>query len=363
MTSHLFSPLQLGPLKLLNRIIISPMCQYSAVNGCATDWHRLHWGTYSLSGAGLMMVEATAVSPEGRITPGCLGLWDDNTASSMKKALDFARQFSPIPFGIQLGHAGRKASTMKPWNSGHAAIGEGGWQVVGPSSIAFDKEWQIPHALNENEIQSVIEDFGLAAKRASDLGFDTIEIHAAHGYLLSSFLSPLANNRNDRWGGSLENRMRLPIAVYNAVRKSCPSHVAVGLRLNGTDWALNGITIEEMVVFSRALYELGCDYIDVSSGGNVKTHIPVGPGYQVEFAQKIRSQVGIPVIAVGMIRSPLHAEALIASGQADAIALGRIALNQPHWPWNAAEELGVRLEVAPQYQMGATSQYVPTFGR
>lgn len=363
MTSLLFSPLQLGPLKLSNRIIISPMCQYSAVDGCATDWHKLHWGTYSLSGAGLMMVEATAVSPEGRITPDCLGLWDDKTSSAMKQALDFARQFSTTPFGIQLGHAGRKASTKKPWNSGHATIEEGGWQVVGPSSIAFDEGWQIPQTLTEDEIQTVIEDFRKAAKRASELGFDTIEIHAAHGYLLSSFLSPLANKRNDQWGGSHENRMRLPLAVYNAVREACPSHVSVGLRLNGTDWALNGSTIEEMVVFSRALYEFGCDYIDVSSGGNVKTHIPVGPGYQVAFAQRIRAEVGIPVITVGMIRSPLHAEAIIASGQADAIALGRIALNQPHWPWNAAEALGVKLEVVSQYQMGATSQYFPTFGR
>lgn len=339
------------------------MCQYSAVHGCATDWHRQHWSTYALSGAGLMMVEATAVSPQGRITPDCLGIWDDKTASSIKHALEFARQFSTMPFGIQLGHAGRKASTKKPWDSGHATFEEGGWQVVGPSSIAFDEGWQIPHALTEEEILTVIEDFGKAAKRASDIGFNTIEIHGAHGYLLSSFLSPLANKREDQWGGSLQNRMRLALAVFNAVRKASPSHVAVGLRLNGTDWAPNGIAIEEMVILSRALHDLGCDYIDISTGGNVKTQIPVGPGYQVSFAQKIRSEVSIPVIAVGMIRSPLHAEAIIASGQADAIALGRVALNQPHWPWQAAEILGVKLEVASQYQMGATSQYFPTFGR
>ncbi|AWM88422.1 NADH:flavin oxidoreductase/NADH oxidase [Microvirga sp. 17 mud 1-3] len=363
MTTTLFSPLRLGKLELHNRIVISPMCQYSAEAGRATDWHRLHWGSYALSGAGLMMVEATGVSPEGRITPGCVGLWDDETEAAMASALAFARQFSDMPFGLQLGHAGRKASTARPWHGGHVAPEAGGWQVVGPSAIPFAEGWQTPLALDETGIEKVIADYSAAAKRALRLGFDTIEIHGAHGYLLSSFLSPIANRREDAWGGSLENRMRLPLAVFDAVRSACPSDFPVGMRLNGTDWLEGGIVPDEAVALAHALRDHGCDYVDISSGGNGMAKIPVGPAYQLPFASRIKREVGIPVLTVGMIRSPLHAEAIIATGDADAVALGRVALNNPRWPWHAAEELGVKLDVVAPYRFGATNQYRPTFGR
>lgn len=363
MTTSLFSPLTLGALELPNRIVISPMCQYSAVNGQASDWHRLHWGSYALSGAGLMMIEATGVSPEGRITPGCLGLWDDATEAACAAALAFARQFTAMPFGIQLGHAGRKASTARPWEGGHVAPEAGGWQVVGPSDLAFAEGWQVPVALDEAGIEKVIADYAAAARRALRLGVQTIEIHAAHGYLLSSFLSPLANRRTDRWGGSAANRRRLPLAVLAAVRAVCPADFPVGMRINGTDWLGDGITPDEAVELAHELKAGGCSYVDVSSGGNAMAQIPVGPGYQLPFAARIRREVGIPVIAVGMIRSPLHAEAIIAGGEADAVALGRVALNDPRWPWHAAEELGVATEVVAQYRFGATTRYRPTFGR
>jgi len=363
MTSNLFTPLRLGSLELPNRIVISPMCQYSAENGRATAWHRQHWSSYALSCAGLMMVEATGVSPEGRITPACLGLWDDETEEAMASALAFARQFSDMPFGIQLGHAGRKASTARPWDGGHVPPEKGGWRVLGPSPVPFAEGWQTPLELDEAGIQKVIDDFAAAARRAVRIGFDTIEIHGAHGYLLSSFLSPLANRRQDRWGGSLENRMRLPLAVFEAVKAACPPSYPVGMRFNGTDWLEGGIVPDEAVALARALHERGCAYVDVSSGGNAPAQIPVGPAYQLPFASRIKREVGIPVITVGMIRSPLHAEGIIATGEADAVALGRVALNNPRWPWHAAEELGVELVVAPPYRFGATRQYRPTFGR
>lgn len=354
MTTNLFSPLRLGDLEVSNRIVISPMCQYSAVDGCATDWHRMHWSKFALSGAGLMMIEATGVSPQGRITPGCLGLWNDETEAALADALSFARQFSDMPFGIQLGHAGRKASTARPWEGDHVELDNGGWQVAGASAVPFADGWQIPQELDESAIEQVIADFEAAARRAVRLGLQTIELHGAHGYLLSSFLSPLANRRTDNWGGSLENRMRLALCVFDAVREACPSSLPVGMRINATDWLEGGIDIEDAVILSKALSDRGCAYIDVSSGGNGIAQIPVGPGYQSRFASRIRREVGIPVITVGMIRSPLHAEGLIASGGADAVALGRVMLNNPHWPWHAAEELGVKLNVAAQYSRAST---------
>ncbi len=363
MTTTLFSPLTLRGLTLQNRIVIAPMCQYMATGGCASDWHRLHWGQFGQSGAGLMLIEATGVLPEGRITPACLGLWDDETEAAMAEALAFARQFTAMPFGLQLGHAGRKASTGLPWRPGHVAPDAGGWQVVGPSAVPFAPEWQAPQALDEAGIAEVIDAFAAAAARAVRLGMACIEIHAAHGYLLSSFLSPLANRRGDRWGGSLENRMRLLLDVFRATRAACPEDMPVGVRLNGTDWVEGGITPDETVAVARALADLGCDFLHVSSGGNAPARIPVGPGYQIPFAARVRREAGLPVIGVGMIRSPLHAEALIAGGEVDAVALGRVALNDPHWPWHAAEELGFPLEVPAPYRMGATSKYRPTFGR
>ena len=364
MTTTLFTPFALRDLTLSNRIVVAPMCQYSAKDGRAIDWHTIHWGQMALSGAGLLMIEATAVNRAGRITAGCLGLWDDATETALAAHLARARAVSDCAIGIQLGHAGRKASALRPWEgNGHLVPADGAWQPVAPSARAFADDWPEPRALGEDDIAATVADFAAAARRAVRLGLDAIEIHAAHGYLLSSFLSPLANARGDQWGGSLENRMRLPLAVFDAVRAVCPDGFPVGMRFNGTDWAEGGIVPDEAVALARALAERGCDFVDLSSGGNGFATIPVGPGYQVPIAARIRREIGIATVAVGMIRSPLHAEALIAGGDCDMVAIARGMLNDPRWPWHAAEELGVELLVAPQYRFGATSRYRPTWGR
>ncbi|EAR52660.1 putative nadh-dependent flavin oxidoreductase oxidoreductase protein [Oceanicola granulosus HTCC2516] len=364
MTARLFTPFHLRDTELDNRIVIAPMCQYSAEDGLAGDWHELHWGQLALSRAGLLMIEATGVSPEGRISAGCLGLWNDAQEAAIAAGVAKARAVSDIAIGIQLAHAGRKASVLKPWEGkGHLAPGDGGWQVVGPSAVPFAEDWPVPHEMSEADIAQVVDDFAAATRRAVRLGMQAIEIHAAHGYLLSSYLSPLANRRTDHWGGSLENRMRLPLAVLDAVRAAAPETVPVAVRLNGTDWIEGGIHPDEAVALARALREHGCDLVDVSSGGNGFAQIPVGPGYQVPVASRIRREVGIATMAVGLIRAPQHAEAIVAGGEADLVALGRGILNDPRWPWHAAEELGVPLEVAPQYRFGATTAYRPTWGR
>jgi len=364
MTTNLFTPIALGDQTLANRIMVAPMCQYSADEGRATDWHLIHWGQFALSGAGLFMIEATAVNAEGRITPGCLGLWNDAQEAAIRDRLERVQAFSDMPFGIQLGHAGRKASALRPWEgAGHYGLDAGGWPVKGASALPFAENWPVPEELSEEAIAAVVDDFAASAQRAVRLGLKVIEIHAAHGYLLSSFLSPLANRRTDRYGGSAANCRRLPLEVFAAVRAVCPEGVAVGMRLNGTDWAEGGIIADEAVALAQALHDAGADFVDVSSGGNAPAKIPVGPGYQLPFASRVRREVGITTIAVGMIRSPLHAEAIVTGGEADMVALGRGFLNDPRWPWHAAEMLGHTLEVAPQYRFGATSQYRPTFGR
>lgn len=364
MASQLFSPFRLRGLTLPNRIVVAPMCQYSAEDGNASDWHVMHWGQYAAAAAGLLMVEATAVEPRGRITPGCLGLWGDENEAAIASALAKARKVADVPIGIQLGHAGRKASAWRPWEGrGHYAPGEGGWEVVGPSALPFAEDWPVPRALDEAEMDGIVAAFAEAATRAVRLGFECIEIHAAHGYLLSSFLSPIANRRTDGYGGSFENRARLPLDVFTAVREAVPEDMPVGVRFNGTDWLEDGIGPDEAVAFARRLAERGCDFVDVSSGGNGYATIPVGSGYQVPFADRIRREVGIATMAVGMIRTPQHAEAIVAGGQADMVAIGRGFLNDPRWVWHAAEAMGVELKVVPQYRFGATSVYRPTPGR
>lgn len=354
MTSQLFSPFALRDLELANRIAISPMCQYSAEDGCATDWHWMHWGQLALSRAGLMMIEATAINREGRITAGCLGLWDDATETAIAEHLSRVRAVSGVAIGIQLGHAGRKASALRPWEgAGHLSDAAGAWQPVAPSALRWDENWPMPRALSEAEIETVIEDFVAGARRAVRLGLDLVEVHAAHGYLLSSFLSPLANRREDHWGGALENRMRLPLAVFEAVRAACPQGMPVGMRFNGTDWTEGGIDLDEAVALARALADRGCDFVDVSSGGNAAAQIPVGPGYQVPLASRIRREIGITTMAVGMIRTPQHAEALVVNGDCDLVAIGRGMLNDPRWPWHAAQQLGAEITVAPQYRLAA----------
>jgi len=354
-TSALFRPFTLRGLTLPNRIVISPMCEYSAVDGCATDWHLIHLGHLALSGAGLLIIEATAVEPRGRISRECLGMYSDACEAALARVLGVVRRYSTMPIGIQLAHAGRKGSQKKPSDGrGNVPDGEGGWQTVGPSAIPFIPEWQTPAALDRAGMVSVIDAFADATRRCARLGLDMIELHSAHGYLMSSFLSPIANRRTDGYGGSRENRMRFPLEIFAAVRDAWPQDRPLGVRFNGTDWDENGITPDDAVAYARALKALGCDYVDLSSGGNSVTRIPIGPGYQVPYAARVRREVQIPTMAVGLIRDPRHAEAIVADGEADLIALGRGMLNDPRWPWHAAEELGATVDHPMQYRRAVT---------
>ncbi len=361
MSSRLFSPLQLRSLTLPNRIVISPMCQYSAVEGNANDWHLLHFGQYAVSGAGLFIIEATAVEPEGRITPECLGLWNDENEAALRRVLDTVRPFASMPFGIQLGHAGRKASVRRPGlGRGSLTPEEGAWQTKGPSTRPYGPGWPIPQALDRAGMQRVIQAFVRAAQRADRLGLDLLEIHAAHGYLLSSFLSPLANDRTDEYGGSQINRMRFPLEVFAAVREVWPHHKPMGVRFNGSDWNDAGLTLQDGIAFANELKRGGCDYVDISSGGNAPSRIPLRPGYQVPFATGIKQAVDITTMCVGLIRDPHHAEAIVANQEADLVGIGRGMLNNPRWAWHAAEALGAPFEVPHQYLRGATSEGVPS---
>ncbi len=349
--SPLFTPLTLGPLTLPNRIVIAPMCQYSAVDGNATDWHLIHLGQLALSGAGLLIVEATAVSAAGRITPGCLGLYNDANEAALARVLQALRAHSPMPLAIQLGHAGRKASSHVPWDGGQQIpLDAGGWIAQAPSALAHIDGEQPPAALDATGLQQVQDDFVAAARRAARLGFQAIELHAAHGYLLHQFLSPIANQRQDAHGGSLENRMRFPLAVFDAVRAAVPAGVAVGMRLSATDWVDGGWDLAQSVAFTRALKRRGGDFIHVSSGGvSPRQQIPIGPGYQVHLANQIRREAGLPTLAVGLITEPQQAEAIVAAGQADAVAIARAVLYDPHWPWHAAAALGAQVQAPRQY--------------
>jgi 2,4-dienoyl-CoA reductase-like NADH-dependent reductase (Old Yellow Enzyme family) len=355
MTSALFTPFPVRGLTLPNRIVISPLCEYSAEDGCATDWHVIHLGHLALSGAGLLIIEATAVEPRGRISRECLGLYSDANEAALRRVLAVVRRYSTLPIGIQLNHAGRKGSQRKPSDGrGNVPEAEGGWRTVAPSAVPFDPDWQTPQELDRAGMRAILDAFDGAARRAARLGLEMIEIHAAHGYLLSSFLSPIANRRADEYGGSLENRMRFPLEAFAAVRAAFPADRPVGVRCNATDWDERGLTPDDAVAFSRALRERGCDYVDVSSGGNSVASIPIGPGYQVPFASRIRKEAGITTMAVGMIRDPRHAERIVADGDADLVAIGRGILNDPRWPWHAAEELGGAVKFPIQYRRAVT---------
>lgn len=349
--SLLFSATQLGKLTLDNRIVIAPMCQYSAEDGKASAWHRIHLGQLALSGAGLLIIEATAVEAAGRISPGDLGLWDDATEAALASVLQDIRHYSDIPFGIQLGHAGRKASCAAPWLGGNQlSLEQGGWQTVAPSAQAFNPEDRAPVALTKQDLERLKQAFVDSAQRAAKLGIQLIELHAAHGYLLHQFLSPLSNQREDEYGGSLENRLRFPLEVFHAVRSAVPDSVAVGVRLSATDWVEGGWNVEQSIVFSQQLEAAGSDYVHVSSGGlSPQQKITVGPGYQLPFARDIRKQVKIPVIGVGLITEPKQAEQALQEGDADLIALARAVLYDPRWPWHAAAELGAQAKAPPQY--------------
>jgi 2,4-dienoyl-CoA reductase-like NADH-dependent reductase (Old Yellow Enzyme family) len=351
--SALFQSLALGPLTIRNRIVIAPMCQYSADGeGSATDWHLMHLGQLAVSGAGLLTLEATAVSAEGRITAQDLGLYSDANEAALDRVLSAVRAHSSIPVAVQLAHAGRKASSRAPWLGGRQVpIGEpGGWQAVAPSALAHGANEQPPAALDAADLRKVRDDFVAAAKRAARLGIDAIEIHAAHGYLLHQFLSPLANLRMDAYGGSLENRLRFPLEVFDAVRAVFPADRPVWVRLSASDWVDGGWNVEQSIAFAQALKERGCAAMHVSSGGvSPQQAIKLGPGYQVPFAQQVKAAVGLPTIAVGLITEARQAEDVIASGQADAVALARAMLYDPRWPWHAAAELGARVSAPPQY--------------
>ena len=353
MTSVLFSPLTVGGMTVPNRIAVAPMCQYSADDGSATDWHLHHWMSLAISGAGMITVEATGIERHGRITHGCLGMYSEHNEAAAQRALAAARRVAPTGtrFGIQLGHAGRKASVHRPWQGGGPlSADEDAWQTVAPSAIPFAPGHPVPQALDESGIQRLISTWANAAERAVRAGFDFIEIHGAHGYLLHEFLSPLSNRRGDHWGGSLENRMRFIVAVVRAVRAAVPATVMVGARLSASDWTEGGFTIDEAVEVSRALKDAGAAYICASSGGGVHdARVPLAPGYQVPFAERIRKEAGIATRAVGLIDDPHMAEAIVAEGKADQVALGRALLADPRWPWRAAAALGEPLHVVPQY--------------
>ena len=361
--STLFSPITLGTRQLDNRIVIAPMCQYSADEGRATDWHLIHLGHLALSGAGLLFIEATAVSPEGRISPDDLGLWSDETETALARVLQSIRAHSPIPIAIQLAHAGRKASTAVPWAGGQTlSPSRGGWQTVAPSALPFAADDPAPLALDEAGLARVRDDFVTAAQRAQRLGLDVIELHAAHGYLLHQFLSPLSNVRDDRYGGTLENRMRFPLEVFDAIRAAVPDGTPVGIRISATDWVDGGWDIEQSVVFARELQRRGCAFIDVSSGGlSPRQQIPVQPGYQVPFAERIRQETGLPTIAVGLITEPEQADAIVSAGQADMVALARGMLYDPRWPWHAAAKLGAQVDAPKQYWRSQPSAFKNLF--
>ncbi|MCU8006039.1 NADH:flavin oxidoreductase/NADH oxidase [Shewanella sp. SM87] len=350
--SLLFSPLTLGQLELANRIIIAPMCQYSAENGQATDWHTIHLGSMALSGAGMLILEATAVLPNGRISYADLGLWDDKTEAALDKTLKSIRKYSSMPMAIQLAHAGRKASTRKPWEGcGTIAPDEhNGWQTIAPSAQAFNEGTALPSAMTLDEIDELILAFVSSAQRAERLGLDAIELHAAHGYLLHQFLSPLSNQRIDQYGGCLENRLSLLLAVFDAIKAVISPKMALGVRISATDWVDGGWDLTQSLVLAKALEARGCDFIHVSTGGlSPLQQIPVAEHFQVPFAEAIKAEVNTPVIAVGLITDANKAETILAHGQADAIALARTMLYDPHWPWHAAAILGATVKAPPQY--------------
>lgn len=352
MASHLFTPIQLRSVELPNRIVVAPMCQYSAENGAPTDWHLMHLGQFAVAGPGLVFVEASGVEAAGRITPGCTGLWSDEQEAKFKQIADFCRGYGNAKIGMQLAHAGRKASCDAPWNGAaqFAADDDRGWTVAGPSAVAYADGWQVPEALDDEGLDRIKRAFVQAAERCVRIGYDVVELHMAHGYLMAQFLSPLSNRRTDAYGGGLENRMRYPLEVFDAVRAVWPDELPLGVRISAVEWVDDGWSIEDSAAFARELKARGCDFIDVSSGGNTpRQEIDAGPGYQTGFAARIRRDSGLTTMAVGQITQARQAEGIIRSGQADMVALARGMLYDPHWVWRAAEELRAQASFPPQY--------------
>ena len=344
----LFTPLQIGGITLPNRVVVSPMCQYNADDGCMNDWHLIHLGQLAYSGAGLLVVEATHVTREGRITHRDVGLYNEHNEAAMKKVIEACRRLRKEPIGIQLAHAGRKASTQIPWE-GHSALGpkESPWQTLAPSAIPFREGWHVPHELTTSEIKDLVDAFAKAAERAKRLGFEAAELHSAHGYLLHEFLSPLSNKRSDAYG---KDRMKFPLEVAAAVREVWPRERALGARISGSDFAEGGLGPDDAVEYAKALERAGLDYVCVS-GGNVvgNQKIPAAPGFQVPFAERVKKATGLKVRAVGMIADPDQAEEIVASGRADMVAMARAFLDNPRWVWHAAEHFGVKIDYPPPY--------------
>ena len=362
--AKLFTPYRVGALELRNRIVIAPMCQYSAVEGSATDWHHIHLGHLALSGAALLTIEATAVTPGGRISGRDLGLWSDANEAALRGVLESVRRWSDMPIAIQLAHAGRKASTRVPWEGGAQIPPHepGGWQPVAPSALPFGATDHPPIALDRSGLAQVRQAFVESAKRAARLGLDAVQLHGAHGYLLHEFLSPLSNHREDEYGGSLENRMRFPLEVFDAVRAVFPADRPVSMRVSGTDWAEGGWDVEQTVAFAQALEARGCGGIHVSSGGLTPAQrIPLGPGYQVPFARAVKAATTMPVVAVGLITEFEQAEAIVGTGDADFVALARAILYNPRWPWHAAAHFGATVLAPNQYLRSQPSRYRDLF--
>jgi 2,4-dienoyl-CoA reductase-like NADH-dependent reductase (Old Yellow Enzyme family) len=348
--SKLFAPLTLRSVTFPNRIFVSPMCQYSSEDGMPNDWHFVHLGSRAIGGAGMVCVEASGVTPVGRITPWDAGLWSQAHAQAWKRIADFIRDHGSVP-AIQLAHAGRKASCQKPWEGGKSLTpAQGAWQTIAPSAIAFG-DYAPPRTMTQKEIEATIEDFRKSAKLALEAGFDVVEVHGAHGYLLHEFCSPLSNQRTDEWGGSLDNRIRFPLAVARAVREAWPADKPVFYRISATDWADGGWDLAQSIELCKRLKAIGIDLVDCSSGGNIATQkIALGPGYQVPFADAIRREAGIPTAAVGLISEPVQAEQILSLGQADAICLARALLRDPYWPRHAAKALKVDMAWPNQYK-------------
>jgi 2,4-dienoyl-CoA reductase-like NADH-dependent reductase (Old Yellow Enzyme family) len=362
--SVLFSPIQLRGLKLSNRIMVAPMCQYSAVNGEANDWHFTHINTLALSGAAMFCIEATHVEAVGRITPGCLGLWNDATEAALRPILASVRKHSKIAVAMQLAHAGRKGSSHVPWDGGQQIpLADGGWHTEGPSAVPHKEGELAPMAFDAPGLARVRDAFVAAARRAERLGLDALELHSAHGYLLHQFLSPISNKRTDQYGGSLQNRMRYPLQVFDAIREAFPASKPIGVKLSATDWVEGGWDLAQTIEYVKELKQRGVDWIDASSGGvSPLQKIPLGPGYQVPFAQGIKEATGVTTVAVGLITEAKQAEEIVASGRADMVALARGLLYDPRWGWHAAAELGGQVEAPPQYWRSQPSTQKALFG-
>jgi 2,4-dienoyl-CoA reductase-like NADH-dependent reductase (Old Yellow Enzyme family) len=358
MPSALFSPIRLGGVELENRIVVSPMCQYSSVDGSATDWHIAHLGMLANSGAGLVIVEATHVERHGRITHGCMGLYSDESEAALKRVVDFCRRAGTAKLGVQLAHAGRKASSQRPWEGGASLKpDQDPWQTIAPSALPFGPGWHTARAMTAEDFAHVRDAFVMAAQRAVRIGFDAIELHMAHGYLAHSFMSPVSNQRTDEYGGSLENRVRFPREIAEAVRQVVPRSLALGARITGSDWIDGALTAADAVFCAKTLKAAGFDYVDVSSGGiSSDARNPTAPGYNAAIAEQVRA-TGIATRTVGLIITPKHAEAIVADGRADMVAMARAFLDDPHWGWHAARALGADVKRPNQYLRSAPAMW------